>query len=724
MSRNTRYAGNASRQLHYEMTDTDLRPSSAYFARMGIHDLPQMQAVLELAVNSLGCQGAMLSMIEDDHHTVIASFGLRPEDISPALYLAKQVRHCHEWLIPENTDIGEPSSIAFYAGLPLSTDRAGMLGVLSVFDCAPRSLSETERHGLANIQIVLNSLLASYEAREIAQESQDELHITLENMDQGVTVFNADATMTLWNQRYLDIFEKEPKDVYKGISLRELIEQQNLQDGFEGFEGGYEEMLAALRAGLAKGEIVPGGVRLNSGRIISSIHAAMPNGGWVATHSDITERVQAQERIEHASLHDSMTGLGNRAKLAIEFKKRSADTSRHIAVILIDIDEFKQVNDNFGHGGGDAVIISVAERLTKCVRKDDVVVRLGGDEFAILLQIDNKDDHDVVPFIARKVVRRMRDELRYGKSIINFSVSVGCCEARTPESNLEVLLTQADYALYEAKAGGRSRYQMFNRRIEREISRTKRIQTIVRNADSTEDLALVYQPIVSLDTNRDDGFEALIRWNGDDDDRISPQDIILATERDGLIGQVGNWVLNRAMQQAREWDESINLSVNVSPRQLGQSEFVDQVRQALKRWKFAPERLELEVTETALLQDQSSICELHELKALGVRIALDDFGTGYSSLTHLQQFPFDKLKIDRSFVDRSDKDKLSNTIVRSITLLARELNIQTVAEGIETEEQLSVMSSIGCIYGQGYLLGKPLPAEQVAQRICTHSLVA
>lgn len=666
----------------------------------------------------------MLSMIEDEHHTIVASFGLQPKDISPTLQFARQVKNCSEWYIPESTDNGNPSDIHFYAGLPLSTDNAGMLGVLSVFDHVPRNLSATERHGLANIQLVINSLLASYEAREIAQESQDELHITLENMDQGVTVFNADATITLWNQRYLDIFEKEPKDVYKGISLRELIEQQDLQGGFEGFKGGYEEMLAELRAGLARGEIVPGGVRLNSGRIISSIHAAMPNGGWVATHSDITERVQAQERIEHASLHDSMTGLGNRAKLAMEFKNRSADTSRHIAVILIDIDEFKQVNDNFGHGGGDAVIISVAERLTKCVRKDDVVVRLGGDEFAILLQIDNKDDHDVVPFTARKVVRRMRDELRYGKSIINFSVSVGCCEARTQTSNLEVLLTQADYALYEAKASGRSRYQMFNRRIEREISRTKRIQTIVRNADSTEDLTLVYQPIVSLDKNRDDGFEALIRWNGDDGDRISPQEIIMATERDGLIGQVGNWVLNRAMQQAREWDESINLSVNVSPKQLGQSEFVEQVRQALKRWKFAPERLELEVTETALLQDQTSICELHELKALGVRIALDDFGTGYSSLTHLQQFPFDKLKIDRSFVDRSDKEKLSNTIVRSITLLAGELNIQTVAEGIETEEQLSVMTSIGCVFGQGYLLGKPMSVEQVAQRICTRSLVA
>ncbi len=691
---------------------------------MGIDDLPQMQAVLELAVNALSCQGAMLSMIEDEHHTIIASFGLQPKHISSTLHFAGQVKNCSEWFIPENTNIDEPSDIHFYAGLPLSTDKAGMLGVLSVFDHVSRNLSATERHGLENIQLIINSLLASYEAREIAQESQDELHITLENMDQGVTVFDADATMVLWNQRYLDIFEKEPKDVYKGISLRELIEQQDLQGGFEGFKGGYEEMLAELRAGLARGEIVPGGVRLNSGRIVSSIHAAMPNGGWVATHSDITERVQAQERIEHASLHDSMTGLGNRAKLAMEFKNRSADTSRHIAIILIDIDEFKQVNDNFGHGGGDAVIISVAERLTKCVRKDDVVVRLGGDEFAILLQIDNKDDHDVVPFIARKVVRRMRDELRYGKSIINFSVSVGCCEAGTPISNLEVLLTQADYALYEAKAGGRSRYQMFNRRIEREISRTKRIQTIVRNADSTEDLTLVYQPIVSLDNKRDDGFEALIRWNADDGDRISPQEIILATERDGLIGQVGNWVLNRAMQQARQWDESINLSVNVSPKQLGQSEFVDQVRQALKRWKFAPERLELEVTETALLQDQTSICELHELKALGVRIALDDFGTGYSSLTHLQQFPFDKLKIDRSFVDRSDKEKLSNTIVRSITLLAGELNIQTVAEGIETEEQLSVMTSIGCVFGQGYLLGRPMSAEQVTQRICTRSLVA
>ncbi|MCR9237934.1 MAG: EAL domain-containing protein [Alphaproteobacteria bacterium] len=716
------------------MAEKDHWSIKSRFAHMEFDDLPQMQAIVELAVNSLGCPSAMLTMLEDNQHRVVASFGLVADDVATAKSCASQVADDSQLFIVEDVSSDERfrknalhdehSNISFYVGLPLSIDTSGMLGVLSVFDTAPRTLSDSERHGLFNLQLIVNSLLASYEAHRIAQESQDELHITLENMDQGVTVFDADANMILWNQRYIDIFEKSPEDIYKGVSLQKLIEVQDLQNGFEGFDGGYEQMLAELRAGLARGEIVPGGVRLNSGRIISSVHAAMPNGGWVATHSDITERVRAQEKIEHASLHDSLTGLGNRAKFANEFETRIADSSKRVAVMLIDIDEFKQVNDNFGHGAGDAVIVSVADRLMGCVRSDDVVVRLGGDEFAVLLQIDQDCDDEIVISIARKVVNRMREELQYRKSIINFSVSVGCYESSSQTTGLEEILTRADFALYKAKANGRSRFQMFNRKIEEELSRTRRIQTIVRSAESTDNLMLEYQPIVCLDSKQDYGFEALIRWNGDPDDRISPQDIILATEKDGFIGHVGNWVLNKAMQQASKWNEAIHLSVNVSPKQLGMGDFVDHVRRALKHWKFAPERLELEVTETALLQDRASISELHEIKGLGVRIALDDFGTGYSSLTHLQLFPFDKLKIDRSFVDQADTDKLSNAIVRSIVHLADELSIQTVAEGIETNEQLTEMTSIGCTMGQGYLLGRPMSAKQARQRIAAMNLVA
>ncbi len=712
----------------------DQRSIASRFAQMGVDDLPQIQEILEFIASRLECPGVMLSMNEGDHHRVIASFGLTAADEATIKHCASQVGDDNQLFAIDDAETlknlaaeavgAEPSCIRFYVGLPLSVDASGMLGILSIVDHKARTISDRIRHTLSHTQLIVNSLLASYEAKKIAQESQDELRITMDNMDQGLTVFDADAKMTLWNQRFIDIFEKSADDIYRGVSLKELIEKQDLKNGFEGFEGGFEEMLAALRAGLARGEIVPGGVRLNSGRIISSVHAAMPNGGWVSTHSDITERMRAQEKIEHASLHDSQTGLGNRAKFACQFESMAADTSKRMAVILIDIDEFKKVNDNFGHAGGDAVIVCVAERLTECARSEDVVIRLGGDEFAILLQIDGKTDHDIIPSIARTIVKRMRNELNYGQSIINFSVSVGSYEADKQTTSLEEILSRADFALYKAKENGRSSYQMFNRRIEAELSRTKRIQTTVRNADSTDNLALVYQPILCLNSNRDCGFEALIRWNGDPDDRISPQDIIQATERDGSIGHVGNWVLNKALEEACQWDESISLSVNVSPKQLGQSDFVNQVRKALKRWKFAPERLELEVTETALLQDQASISELHEIKGLGVSIALDDFGTGYSSLTHLQLFPFDKLKIDRSFVDLADTDKLSNAIVRSVAQLAGELDIKTVAEGIETQEQLSVMTSIGCTLGQGYLLGRPMSAELARQRITAISLVA
>ncbi|MEH6727604.1 MAG: diguanylate cyclase [Hyphomicrobiales bacterium] len=388
----------------------DQRSIASRFAQMGVDDLPQIQEILEFIGSRIECPSAMLSMIEDGHHRIIASFGLEAGDIATAERCAGLAGDDSELFVIEDiaalkgfsppTASADHSNLRFYVGLPLSVKGSGLLGILSIFDRRPRTVTQRARHAVSNAQLIVNSLLASYEAKKIAQESQDELHITMENMDQGLTVFDADAKMTLWNQRFIDIFEKSPDDIYRGVSLKELVEKQDLKNGFEGFEGGFEEMLAALRAGLARGEIVPGGVRLNSGRIISSVHAAMPNGGWVSTHSDITERVRAQEKIEHASLHDSQTGLGNRAKFTCQFESMAADTSKRIAVILIDIDEFKQVNDSFGHAGGDAVIVCVAERLTECVRDDDIVVRLGGDEFAVLLQIDAEDDDDTVPTIA------------------------------------------------------------------------------------------------------------------------------------------------------------------------------------------------------------------------------------------------------------------------------------------------------------------------------------
>ena len=686
-------------------------PELLHLTEMNSADLPDKRAIIGLAMATMGCSTAVISTISDGEHRIFASEGdgfARLDDVDA---LVGKVMESGRMLVH-----GEgASSLPLYIGVPLRGGSGQAAGVLSLVGDPERRLSEGDRRVLDHLTTIVNTLIATQGAHRLAAESRTELHITLENMDQGVTVFDADAKLVLWNRRYLEIFEWEPEDIYKGISLKELVETKNVQNGFAELGDSFHEMLNNLRAGLARGEIVPGGVRLNSGSIISSIHAAMPNGGWVATHSDITERVRAQEKIEHASLHDPMTGLVNRAKFTAEFKDRSEEDG-NLAVMLVDIDHFKAVNDTYGHGAGDAVIMSVASRLKSCVDKNDVVARLGGDEFAVLLHVDKDAEPEMVHTVAANVVERMSEELSFQGTVINFSVSVGYHEFAAGQCDLEKALTCADFALYKAKERGRARCQFFNPRLERELYRSKHMQSLVRQDTYAEKFDVHYQPIVSLCSGQDYGFEALIRWVGGQSEHMEPIDIIQAAEQNGAIGSLGNWVLNRALEDHTRWGKTSRVTVNVSPRQLGQREFLEQVQGALNHWNVAPKHLEVEVTETALLQDMASIEELHALKQLGVQIALDDFGTGYSSLTLLQRFPFDKLKVDRSFVDRVDSDPLSQAIVRSVVQLGRELQISTVAEGIETERHRSVMDAMGCTLGQGFLLGRPMEADAVIKR--------
>ena len=696
---------------HHNPSDVDASAVNGSQENTSPIDLPDKRAILELAVATMDCSAAIISTVVEGTHHVLAAVGDDAARVNDAQLLAEQVGKKEDRVVVrKDGPVG-----ALNIGIPLRIPGSTSPGVLSIIDKVPRRLTAEDRRALNNLQTIINTLLATHDAHRAAAERQAELHVTLENMDQGVTVFDANARLTLWNQRYLEIFEKDPKEVFKGVSLRDLIKTQNGQDGFEGLGDNYDAMLAELRAGLKRNEIVQGGVRLNSGRVISSVHAAMPNGGWVATHSDITERVHAQEKIEYASQHDGMTGLVNREKFSKDFERHNEGRGK-LLIMLIDIDLFKSINDNYGHGAGDAVIMSVAERLQDCVRGSDVVARLGGDEFAVLMRMSERVDSATVQSIAAQIVKRMGDELTFHGNNIKFSVSVGCHQVEAGQSDLEEALSCADFALYKAKEDGRSRYQFFDQETATQLLRSKRMQALLHQDTYAEKLQLHYQPLVDLKSGRDFGFEALIRWAGDCSEHMTPTDIIQAAEQTGSIGSLGEWVLNRAFEQSKDWEDGLRIAVNVSPKQLGQGDCLEQIKAALERWHVSPKRLEIEVTETAILQDQASIDELHQIKALGVRIALDDFGTGFSSLTLLKRFPFDKLKIDRSFVGNVDTDPMSHAIVRSVAQLGRDLGLTTVAEGIETEQQLTLMKSLGCGLGQGYYLGKPMAHGEVLAR--------
>ncbi len=685
---------------------------------------PEFDSIVEMAADIFACPKSVISIVGRDEQWFKAKHGVESGGGPRNDSLCTQAIMSHDLLIVEDASkdprfcnlpsVTGESKIRFYAGVPISSDGIHKIGVLCVLDTVPRKMSEREGRLLCSLGKTVEALILALENKRIAQERTDELTITLENMDEAVTVFDSDARLVLWNQRYLEIFEKSPAEVKKGVTLYELVAGQNLE---EGFEGGYEKMLEELKAGLEKGQTVPGGVRLNSGRIISSLHAPMPHGGWVATHSDITEQVETSERITHASLHDGLTGLANRTKFINEFERRISTTEfeeQLLVIMLIDVDHFKDVNDSFGHHTGDRVIMDVATRLQQCVRDQDLVARLGGDEFALILDLEGGDSDALPGQIAERIIAAMAQPIYCDGNCVNIGVSIGCAVTTSKTRDLETILSRADHALYQVKENGRGHCQFYNREIERGISAIRNNDIAVRKACLESDFHLNFQPIVDLKNPARRGFEALIRWSEKQPGYLAASTVIETAERNGTIVDIGAWVLNKAMQEAAQWQEDAWLAVNISPRQLGQGSLIQQVETALARWNCDPCRLELEVTETALLKDNdSSIKELYQLKNMGIGIVLDDFGTGYSSMTYLQRFPFDKLKIDRSFVSGAELNRHSPAIIRAITGLASDTQMETVAEGIETPAQFEAMRDAGCTYGQGYFLARPMTAAEL-----------
>jgi diguanylate cyclase (GGDEF)-like protein len=676
--------------------------------------------ITDLAVDFVGWEAACIFLCDQNGYDVMACSGFGSPKRKERVQLSQDL------LAGAGTTLLKASrrEQRQWLGVPLFNSTDDLIAVLAVHRKNIYSPNAQDMVALSKLQSLTNSLIESRRTQQLAAEKQSELEITLEHMDQGISVFDTDARLVFWNQRYLDIFGIEARSVKKGTSLKTLIDTQKRTDGFEGFDtDDYYLMLAKLREGLARGEVVEGGVRLENGVVVSSVHCGLPDGGWVATHSDVTEKVSAQEKAEHASLHDDMTGLANRSKFTKAFEHLS-NKGKRLMAMLIDIDHFKAVNDNYGHAAGDEVILSVADRLKSCVRESDVVARLGGDEFAVLLELPSNAGSEQTRDIAEKILERMRDRFLYKGAVIDFSVSIGACDVEAGQVDLETVLSRADYALYKAKQDGRATYRLFDKTAECDFSRTKRLKSLVVQEAYVEQLSVHFQPIVCLNTGKDYCCEALIRWAGNQSDHLTPSAIIRAAEESDAITTLGNWVLHEALKARESWTSGMRIAVNLSPRQLGKGVVVDQISQALGRWNLVPSNLELEVTEKTLLQDELTMDELFQLKTMGVQISLDDFGTGHSSLTLLQRFPFDKLKIDRSFVSQVDSNSLSRTIVEAVAGLAKKLDIETVAEGIETRRQLEVMRRIGCIMGQGNLLGWPMPADDITARLQKPKLVA
>jgi diguanylate cyclase (GGDEF)-like protein len=430
---------------------------------------------------------------------------------------------------------------------------------------------------------------------------------------------------------------------------------------------------------------------------------------------------ETKEHFRHAAFHDSLTGLPNRAMFT-ELLKAEIESSSHrdahmFAVLFLDLDRFKNINDSLGHTHGDLLLVAFAERLERTLRPVDTLARFGGDEFAILIT-GMADATDAVR-IAQRIQEELSEPFVLDKNSAFATASIGIALSSSGYDRPEDILRDADIAMYRAKENGKARYEMFDHGMHaRAVSRLQ-LESDLRQAIENKEFCVYYQPIVSLETGRLAGFEALVRWNHPRRGLVSPADFIPVAEETGLIVPIGQWVLNEACVHVRQWQldspshRALSLSVNLSARQVAQPDLLDRIKEALAASKLNPHCLKLEITESVVMENaEAAVLMFKQLRSLGVQLSIDDFGTGYSSLSYLHRFPLNYLKIDRSFVTRLTTDN-DNAIVRTISTLARNLGMEVIAEGIETEEQHQQLKMLGCEYGQGFLFSRPVNNDRV-----------
>jgi diguanylate cyclase (GGDEF)-like protein/PAS domain S-box-containing protein len=437
--------------------------------------------------------------------------------------------------------------------------------------------------------------------------------------------------------------------------------------------------------------------------------------GWRGVIADVTAAHSAHRQLRWLAHNDTLTGLRNRHQFRqelTELLRGGSSWPPHTALLGLDLDHFKNVNDTLGHAVGDELLREVARRLQSTVRRADTVARMGGDEFAVLLR--QVADRREVHALAQRLVETLSQPYAVGSSQLVVGCSIGAAMADEAEADTEALLRNADQALYAAKAEGRGTLRFFSADMAQSAQRRQQVEQALRSALAGHELSLVYQPLVALADNRVIGFEALLRWHHPVLGVVSPTEFVPVAEDSGLMPEIGRWVLRQACAEAARWPSSITLSVNVSPVQVMASDLPAVVQEATSAAGLAPSRLEIEITESAFLQEGAGTAEsIRALHAAGARLALDDFGTGYSALAYLRRYPFDTLKIDRSFVrdmlSRSDAD----AIVGMIVGLGRSLKLHTVAEGVEMPAQAEALRRHGCNSIQGYLIARPMPASEV-----------
>ncbi len=550
--------------------------------------------------------------------------------------------------------------------------------------------------------------------------------LALDRIRQGLCVYDAEQRLMLFNRRYAEMYDLDPGQLRLGMGLRDVVDLRyaagsgpDMSD--EEYKGWRERINLANR-------VTDTEVMLRNGRVHAIHHEPTLGGGYVATFDDVTERRHAEAHIRHMALHDELTGLPNRANFTVALDHALArlrgesrpedhrpalpDGNWLAAVLIVDPDHFKDVNDTLGHAAGDALLQGVAERVAQCLRPGDTLARIGSDEFAVLLE--QVATAEQAADTARRIVAAasVPYELDGQDMVVGVSVGVTLCSREDNITDPAPLLSQADMALYEAKTKKRGTACFFHPAMRAALHRRKEMERDLRRALAEGGLQVHFQPITAIDSRRIVGAEALARWPHPVHGMVPPSEFIPLAERAGLICELGAWVLRTACTEAVGWD-GLSLAVNLSPEQVRRPGIVEQVTGILRDTGLPPSNLELEITEGSLLNETpQTLLTLTRLRALGVSIALDDFGTGFSSLSYLRRYPFTKLKVDRSFVGSMAADTATHAIVQAVVTLGRSLSMRVIAEGVETEAQYRMLTTMDCDEAQGYLLGRPCPGQE------------
>ncbi|KAB1073927.1 EAL domain-containing protein [Methylobacterium planeticum] len=554
------------------------------------------------------------------------------------------------------------------------------------------------------------SVLKEQEARLTTTNLR--LDAALDNMSQGLCLYDANYRLMVVNRRYCEIYGLAPGSIIAGMTANDVLRrclQAGNHPGRTLSDLQHEEAEAFGRP-----ENRTFLQELGDGRIVAIEKRSTADGGFVATYEDVTERRHAEARIAFMARHDALTNLPNRIFLGEQIDSAIAQAGRDsgFAVHCLNLDDFKLVNDTLGHVIGDELLRAAASRLGACVREIDSLARLGGDEFAIVQRgVDRPEDSAV---LARRIIDVLGAPYTLADQTITIGVSIGISLAPSDGMSCEKLLKNADVALDRAKAEARGSFRFFEPEMDARLQARRLLERDLREAVTAESFELHYQPIYDLNAERVCGFEALLRWNHPERGRISPAEFIPLAEELGLIIPLGEWVMRRACQEASRWPDGLKVAVNVSAVQFTSARLIGAVRDALAVSGLPGRRLELEITESVLVANPgTTTAMLHSLKGLGARVSMDDFGTGYSSLSYLRSFPFDKIKIDQSFVRDLGQADDSGFIVRAVIGLGASLGMTTTAEGVETEAQLARLRGEGCDEVQGYLFSRPVPSSEI-----------